>query len=468
MAVIGGGITGLAAAYRLQKHAQDPEHPIEVHLFEASSRLGGTVYTKSRDGFLLEEGPDCFLTEKPRTTELCKELGLEQQIIPTRDEHRRSFILKEKKLHPVPEGFYLMAPSQLRPFLSSSLLSWRGKWRVLRESLQPAKPQRDESVASFVRRRLGQEALDWLAQPLLAGIYAADPETLSLQATFPRFLEMEERYGSVLVGLKKRDKAIQKASGARYSMFSSLKHGMQSLTDRLAAAIPSSCVHRSTTVTGLKRRPQGGWDLQLVKGQGLEMDAVCLALPAYSAGALLYMEDASFGELLKTIPYAGSATLNFAFRAGAIQHSLEGFGFVSPHLEKQTALACTFVHRKFPGRVPRGHVLLRAFAGGALQPDVLKLNDDELAKRVLSDLQMILGITQAPLFATLQRWPRAMPQYTVGHLQRILHIEEMLLGLPGLALAGNWLRGVGIPDCIESGERAAEALLNSVQSVQLA
>lgn len=461
IAVIGGGITGLSAAYRLHQHAQDPQQPIEVHLFEASSRLGGTVYSNSRDGFLLEEGPDCFLSEKTRAIELCKELGLEKQIIGTREEHRRSFIVKGKKLYPVPEGFYLLAPSKLRPFLSSPLLSWRGKWRVLRESLQPARPKTDESLASFVRRRLGQEALDWLAQPLLAGIYAADPETLSLQATFPGFLEMEEKHGSVLVGMRQRNAATKKASGARYALFSTLQHGMQTLTDRLGAALPPQNVHMNTTVTGIKRHAQGGWDLHLVKGQTLTMDAVCLALPAYSSGALLYTEDPGFGELLKTIPYAGSATLNFAFKASAVEHPMEGFGFVSPILEKHTALACTFVHRKFAGRVPRGHVLLRAFAGGALQPEVLKWDDKELAKRVLADLKMILGITEAPLFATLQRWPRTMPQYTVGHTQRILHIEEMLLGFPGLALAGNWLRGVGIPDCIESGERAAEALLES-------
>jgi oxygen-dependent protoporphyrinogen oxidase len=464
--VVGGGITGLAAAYRLKTQA--PKHAaFEIVLLEASSRLGGTLKTTTRDGFLLESGPDCFLSEKLPALELCRELGLVDQLLSTRTEHRRSFIVKGGKLYPVPQGFYLIAPSRLRPFLSSSLLPWSGKWRVLLESLIPAHAQSDESLASFVRRRLGQSTLDWLAQPLLAGIYAADPETLSLQATFPQFLEMEKKYGSVLVGLKKRDAATKEASGARYSLFTTFRSGMQTLTDQLEKQLSGVQIRRSVRVQSIKRSSEG-WQLDLSQGGPIAGEGICLALPAYRSAELLRRELPALADQLNTIPFSGSATLNLAFKESAIPQALDGFGFVTPFAEKRTTLACTFVHRKFTGRAPAGHALLRAFVGGALQEELLQLDDAELQKRVLTDLRELLGITQAPLFAALERWPSGMPQYTLGHLKRVLQIEESLLTYPGLTLAGNWLKGVGVPDCIESGQRAADILLARIPGLQLA
>jgi oxygen-dependent protoporphyrinogen oxidase len=460
--IIGGGVTGLAAAYHLKKQSSS----CEIQVLEACSRPGGTLYTQPRDGFLLEGGPDCFLSEKPRALDLCKEIGLGDELIPTRQENRRSFIVRNSRLHPIPEGFYLIAPSKLRPFLSSSLLSWRGKWRVLAETLIPANSKRDESLASFVRRRLGQETLDWLAQPLLAGIYAADPETLSLEATFPKFLEMEKTKGGVLAGLKSRDQALAQASGARYSLFVSLKNGMQSLSDRLTKQLTPGTLRVGCPVQSVRRRSEA-WEIQFSNGGTLEADAVILALSAPQCARLLGDQDPTLCEWLQTIPYSGSATINLAFKEEAIGHPLNGFGFVTPRAENRTVLACTFVHRKFEGRVPKGHALLRAFVGGALQEDLLELEDAELERRVLKDLQELLDIRQPPLFSITKRYPSGMPQYTLGHVQRILQIEEKVLGLPGLALAGNWMHGVGIPDCIVSGERAADGLLQRLENLAL-
>jgi oxygen-dependent protoporphyrinogen oxidase len=455
--IIGGGITGLAAAYRLKKKSPDTS----IQVLEACSRPGGVLHTLRRDGYQMEGGPDCFLSDNPRVLELCRELGLSDELINTRTDHRRSFIVRGGQLHPIPEGFYLIAPSKLRPFLASPILSWRGKWRVLAEALLPGRPQTDESLASFVRRRLGQEALDWLAQPLLAGIYAADPETLSLQATFPQFLTMESN-GGVLVGLAKQGSATRNASGARYSLFVSLRSGMQTLTDRLAKELSRETLRVGCPVQTIQKR-QGAWLIHFSNGGTLEADAVCLALPATHCARLLNDVDSELSGLLTSIPYSGSATIHYAYPEEAIRHPLDGSGFVMPHAEKRTVLACTFVHRKFDARVPAGYALLRAFVGGALQTDLLQLEDDELDRRVREDLETLLGIDQPPIFSQINRYPEAMPQYTLGHVRRALQFEESVLGLPGLALAGNWLHGVGIPDCIESGERAADRLVQFLQ-----
>jgi oxygen-dependent protoporphyrinogen oxidase len=484
--IIGGGITGLAAAYHLKTQAQKQSLPLDLRLLEASQRFGGSLQTISRDGFLLEGGPDCFISDKPRGIGLCRELGLEEELIGTQPGYRRSFILRRGELHRVPEGFYLLGPAKLRPFLASPVLSWRGKCRVLAEPLipkrtwpkkstysllgpgpkneyiAPAGPPtagRDETLASFVRRRLGREVLDYMAQPLLGGIFAADPEALSLQATFPQFLQMEEKYGSVLLGLKLRTpRAAQKASGARYSLFVSLKRGMQTLVDRLEKALGGSVLQKGCRVQGIQRMPSH-WQITLTNGRALQADGIILALPAFASAEFVRPLHAELAELLTSIPYHSAITVNLAFRRVDIAHPLDGVGFVVPSTEQRTVLACTFSHRKFADRAPEGHALLRAFLGGASFA-VQDMSEAELEKAVLADLGKILGINAPPLFSLVQRWPNAMPQYTLGHIHRLLQIEESALGLKGLALAGNWGWGVGIPDCIESGERAAENLLN--------
>jgi oxygen-dependent protoporphyrinogen oxidase len=459
--VIGGGITGLAAAWRIQNTYQKAQIPVHLLLLEASPRLGGSLQSITREGFLLEMGPDCFLSEKPRGIGLCQELGLENELIGTIPGKRRSFILRGGVFYPVPEGFYLLGPSRTRPFLESGLLSWRGKFRAMLEPLIPSRPATDESLSSFVRRRFGQELLDWMAQPLVAGIYGANPEQLSLRATFPRFLEMERTYGSVVFGLRKQKDAAKSASGARYSLFLSLRSGMQTLTDTLAKRLGSSVILPGTRIKEV-RGIEGSWHVVKASGEILNADALCLALPSYAAADLLRACDPDVAEVLASIEYAPAATINFAFREMDIKRLLDGVGFVVPQKENRLTLGCTVVQNKFEDRVPGGFVLLRAFLGGVESTRWLNENDEALTEKVFAELKEWLSITGKPLFNHVERYGRALPQYSVGHLQRVLRIEERLLRHKHLALAGNWQYGVGIPDCIESGERAADALLKSM------
>jgi protoporphyrinogen/coproporphyrinogen III oxidase len=461
IAVIGGGITGLAAAYRLKVLAETKSLPIQPLLLEASPRAGGIVATTSREGFLLEHGPDCFLSEKPRGVGLCRELGLGDQLIGTRTEHRRSFILSSNRLQPIPEGFYLLGPSKVLPFLSSPLMSVGGKLRAMIEPLIPSRnAEDDESLASFVKRRFGHEMLERFAQPLVGGIYAADPETLSLQATFPQFLEMERKEGSVLRGLRKRSQATREASGARYSLFVSLRHGMQTLTDTLVKALGPTLVKTNAKVASIESKGDS-WQIRLADGEVITADGLCLALPAGPAAALLRPLSATLADGLASIPYNDSATIQFAFREMDVTHPLDGFGLVVPHTEASTVMAATFAHRKFEGRAPKGFVLIRAFLGGALQKQLLLEKDETLKEKTLVDLRRWLGVKAPPLFYQVERYPSSMPQYTLGHTARIKDIEARAAQIPGLVLAGNWSHGVGLPDAIASGESAAETLANT-------
>ncbi len=458
--IVGGGMAGLAAAWRIQKSSQESRVPVNLLLLEASSHLGGFLKSTSREGFLLELGPDCFITEKPRGIGLCQDLGLAGELISTRPDKRRSFILRNGVFYPVPEGFYLMGPTRTRPFLESGLLSWRGKFRALCEPLIPSRPPTDESLASFVRRRFGQELLDRMAQPLIAGIYGADPERLSLRATFPKFLEMERTYGSVVFGLKKSasSKAAETASGARYSLFVTLRRGMQGLADTLASKLGTAVVRTQTRVKAV--RPDGGvWQVVKASGEVLIADALCLALPAYAAAELVNGFDSDLAEDLAAIDYAPAATVNFAFRDMDVKRPLDGVGFVVPQKENRLVLGCTFAQNKFEGRAPKGFTLLRAFLGGEHGARWFGEKDETLTNKVLAELKEWLAIIGKPVFVHLERYERALPQYTLGHLERVLRIEERLFRHKGLALAGNWQYGVGVPDCIESGERAADALL---------
>ena len=450
--IIGGGISGLAAAHHLTKQN------IHVTLLEASRRLGGTIHTERRDGFLLERGPDSFISEKPQALTLAKRLGLESRLVQTNEQFRRSFIVRDGRLRAVPEGFQLLAPSRLWPFITSDIFSIGGKARMAADLLLPRKSTNgtnDESLASFVRRRLGVEALERMAQPMVGGIYTADPETLSLRATLPRFLEMERQHRSLILAMLRQGRA-QKigTSGARYSLFLSFDRGMQVLIDALAEQIKAD-VRLNTRAVGL-RRDEAGWTITTSDGEEIKADKICIALPAYLAATLLH---GRLAEKLRQIKYASTATINFAYRRSAIAHPLNGFGFVVPFVEKRSLIACTFSSVKFSERAPEGHVLLRAFAGGALQPEVFALDEDDLRVRVESDLRELLGITEDPLFVQVAKWKDSMPQYEVGHLDRVNEIEKLVSELPGLTLAGNAYRGAGIPDCIRSGEAAAEMLM---------
>jgi oxygen-dependent protoporphyrinogen oxidase len=454
--VIGGGITGLAAAHRVGELNQS----VKVTLLEASPRLGGTIQTTSRDGFLLERGPDAFISEKPEALALAKRLSLESQIIETNETYRRSFIVRNGRLRAVPEGFQLLAPSRLWPFITSDIFSVAGKARMAADLFLPRKSTNgvsDESLASFVRRRLGEEALARMAQPMVGGIYTADPETLSLRATLPRFLDMEQQHRSLILAMLRQGRAQKTGtSGARYSLFLAFDKGMQVLVDSLARI--KADIRLNTRVETLMR-DGSGWAITSNTGEQFQADAVCLAVPAHIAAALLNSTSEQLAQKLKAVNYASSATINFGYRRSAIEHQLNGFGFVVPFIEKRSLIACTFSSVKFSGRAPDGNVLLRAFAGGALQPEIFALDEATMTAKVDADLRELLGISEDPLFVEVAKWERSMPQYEVGHLDRVNAIEDLAKQLPGLALAGNSYRGAGIPDCIRSGEAAAEMLM---------
>jgi len=458
IAVIGGGISGLAAAHRLVELSRERNRPIELRLLESSRRLGGVIATERTDGFVIEAGPDSFLSEKPAALRLSERLGLADHLIGTREEFRRTFVVHRGRLHPLPDGFLLMAPTQFWPLLTSPLFSWSGKLRMGLDLLLPrARAGGDETLTSFVTRRLGREALERVAQPLVGGIYTADPDRLSLAATMPRFIEMERAERSLILAMWRRQREAAKAStdgsGARWSLFLSFDTGLQCLVDGIARRLPEGVVRLGEPVQRLERTADG-WRID----GHFECDGVVVALPAYGAAGLLHQVDPLLADELVAIPYASSAIVTFAVRREDVPHPLDGFGFVVPHVERRALLAGTFSSLKYPGRAPAEFVLLRAFVGGALQPELLELDDGELLARIRCEFEQLLGIRAQPILSRIARWPRAMPQYHVGHLARVARVDTRLASLPGLRLAGNAFGGVGIPDCIRSGEAAAEQL----------
>jgi oxygen-dependent protoporphyrinogen oxidase len=470
--IIGGGITGLAAAHHLTELAVELPQPINIQLFETSNRLGGTIKTETREGFLLERGPDSFISEKPQALNLAKRLQIDSHLIETNSTRRRSFIVRNGRLRPVPQGFQLLAPSSIFPFLTSGIFSVSGKVRMAADLVLPRKKMNgdsDETLAHFVRRRLGAEALARMAQPMVGGIYTADPEKLSLRATFPRFLDMEERHRSIILAMfraKKNARAENAStSGARYSLFLSFDHGMQLLVDTLERRLhdAASCeVRLNSAIRTVEKTGEGKWKIFTAGGELISADGVCLALPAHIAATLLIQTAPQVATELAAIPYASTATVNLGYRRDDIPHALNGFGFVVPYVERRALLACTFSSVKFPGRAPDGSALLRAFVGGALQPDMFALDDAEMISRVRNDLRELLGIEKAPIFAEVSKWSRSMPQYELGHLDRVQRIHDALKELPGLKVVGNAFTGAGIPDCIRNGETAAKELVEAL------
>jgi oxygen-dependent protoporphyrinogen oxidase len=462
--VIGGGITGLAAAHRLVELSTSSAVPTNLTLLESSPRVGGIIATARHEGFLIEAGPDSFITHKPAGIELCRRLGLTGQLIQTNGAFRRTFIVRAGKLVPAPDGFQLLAPTNWKAFIKSPLFTWRGKARMALDLLIPrGRGAGDESLGSFVRRRFGREALERAAQPLVSGIYTADPERLSLAATMPRFLEMEQRHRSIIRALRREAAAANSggagAAGVRYSLFVSFREGMQSLADALVARLPRGAVRCNLAVRAVRLGARGRWSIEIDDGQQLEAGAVILAAPAFAIAQMLEGLDAELSRELAAIDYASAATINLVYERDAIGHPLDGFGFVVPATERMTTLACTFSSVKFAGRAPEGKVLLRAFVGGAMNPESLELDDEGMVACVRGELQRLLDIRRAPWRAIVSRWPRSMPQYPVGHLEHVARIRARLAHHHGLFLAGNAYGGVGIPDCISSGEAAAEAAL---------
>ena len=468
--VIGGGITGLSAAHRLAELNRDRDLDLEILLLERSDRTGGVISTVERDGFTIEDGPDSFITSKPWGLNLSSRLGLDNELIETNRDKRRTYVLLHGRLVPLPDGFIMLAPTRIIPFLRTPLFSWRGKMRMLMDLVIPRNPPADESLASFVRRRLGREALERAAQPMIGGVYTADPEKLSLRATMPQFLEMEERYGSVIKGMyqgyrknRKRKKGVMPDSGARYSLFVSFKKGMKTLVEALVREIPEGSIKTGVAVEGIKEA-YDGWEV--TTGDGiLNAEGVIVTTPAYITAGLLENAAGGCAALLRKIEYASTAVVILAYRKEQIEIELGGFGFVVPRTERSSMIACSFSSEKFPGRAPQGFTVLRIFVGGALDPDTYKMEDPRIIETVRKEIDSLLGIKSDPVFTIMKRYPGAMPQYHVGHRELVEGIQREIKKLYGLEIAGNAFGGVGIPDCINSGERAAERVLQSLYAV---
>jgi oxygen-dependent protoporphyrinogen oxidase len=451
--VIGAGITGLAAAHRLR----ELDDTLQVTLLEGSDRVGGVIGTIRRDGFLIETGPDNFITTKTEALDLVKRLGLEDQILPTAETNRGAMVVRDGKLHPIPEGFTMMAPTRLGPILRTRILSWRAKCRMAFEPWVAARGGEDESLASFITRRFGREAFERLVEPLVAGIYSADAKTLSVAATFPKFLAMETEHGSLIKGMRRTVGKGSTDRGARYSMFITLQDGMDVLTDALMSRIGPDTIQTSCAVESIERA-NGGWQVQCVGGRTLEADGVIVATSTTVASQITASFDSGLADALSKISYKSSVVVSMGVRRDQIQHKLNAFGFVVPRVEGRRLIACSFSSVKYAGRAPEGHVMLRAFFGGALDEAAVEMDDAKLIELAQHELGPLIGLSGEPVVAVVRRhW--AMPDLSVGHVGRVDRIEQIVAQHDGLALAGNGYRGMGIPDCVRSGEAAAAALI---------
>lgn len=471
VAVIGGGITGLAAAHRLYELAREKRLAVEIILFEAAARLGGVIHTRHIGPYLVETGSDMFITDKPWALDLCRRLGLDERLLSTDQTYRGSQVVHRGRPVPVPEGFLLMAPAKFWPIVRSPLFSLRGKLRMGWECCVPRRSDPgDESLAGFVRRRFGAEVLDRLVQPLVGGIYTSDPERLSLEATLPRFAELERRYGSLIRGMRRQrndqGRSAPADSGARYGLFVTLAGGLSELIDALQSRIAESAeIRLNTAVERIERTADGGWCLVSRDTRHdrpptrNHCDSVIVSTPAFRAADLLEQTDAELAALLRRIEYASTAVVVSGHRLADIRDPLDAFGVVVPAIERRQILAVSYASRKFPGRAPEGRVLLRTFVGGALQPELLGRPDAEILDIVRHELHVLLGVAGEPDFAEVARHVNAMPQYHVGHLDLVAEIQLLTEKWAGLALAGNAYHGVGIPDCVRSGEAAAERIL---------
>ena len=458
--MIGAGLTGLAAAHRML--SLNPA--AEIVLFEAADRIGGHIQTVERDGFLIERGADAFITNKPAAVELCRELGIEDQLIPTNAQFRGSMVLRNGKPVPVPDGFSLLVPTRLGPIFRSPIFSWKGKLRIAAEQfVSKLKNGEEESVSAFVRRRFGNEAFERLVQPMVGGIYTADPDKLSLAATMPRFIEMERNHGS-LIKATRRQAAVtssdKDASGARYGLFVTFENGMQQLFAALRTQVESKATITTNTAADSISRYDDGWNVRSSNGSKL-FDNVIITAPTFVTAELLAESAPELAEKLRAIEYASTAVVATGHRLSDVSHPCNSFGLVIPAIENRRILAVSFSSRKFAGRAPADHILMRTFIGGAMQSEQLQRTDEELKTLVREELSDLLGVTEREVISLVTRYTRAMPQYHLGHQDRIQAIEQIVTTLPGLQLAGSAYHGVGIPDSIQSGRTAAEKLATS-------
>lgn len=472
--IIGGGIAGLSAAYSLREHCKEKD-AFEIVLLERNERFGGNIRTEKKDGFLIEGGPDCFLSEKPWAMELSKRLGLADKFLTTNEKNKKTFVLSGGRLHVLPEGVILMIPTKILPLATSSLISWPGKVRMAAELFVPKKKDSsDESLGDFVRRRLGTETLDKIAEPLVAGVHAGDPETMSVRASFPKFVQLEEESGSLIRGMVKKmasmHRARKAAAGAQGSqgarpkmtMFMTLKDGLSELIDTLVGRLEkmdNTHLRKGASVASIEKR-DGRYAVTLDGGERIEADALVVAAPAWAASSLLESVDRELSEKLRTIPYVSTATVSIAFRKKEVRHPLNGFGFVVPKIEKRRIMAATWTSVKFSYRAPDDSVLIRCFVGGSKNAELVDLDDAEMVKMVREELKDIMGIDAEPVLARVFRWRNSMPQYTIGHEDRIKWIDERVASTHGLYLTGSAYHGIGISDSIRYGEVVAKKIIH--------
>ncbi len=477
--IIGGGVAGLGAAYKITRAASQG-HAIRFTLIEKDFRLGGKIQTEiipdpgGKGRFVVDGGPDCFLTEKSACHRIAKLIGIFEDEIPTDDSRRKIWIFSRGKLHPMPDGVIMFAPTKFIPFATTSLFSWPGKIRMAMDLFIPPKKvmpgkTNDETLESFVVRRMGRECLDRLAEPLVGGVHASDPATMSLAATFPRLLEMEQRYGSLLKGFLEARRKVEemrrkyppRAGQKPRTFFTSFVNGMQQLTDQMAEAAGRENIRIGVEAISIHLKNDETWEVRLSDGSGIKGDGVIIATESWAAEPLIRPLDPSIADALANIPASSSATISLAFMESEVGIDLNAFGVLCPMVEGRALMAATYSSTKWPGRAPAGKILLRGFVGGPHNQEILKNSDEALIQIVLSEFHEILGLNPSakPIFTRIFRWPLGMPQYTLGHLDRVALIETRSGHIPGLALAGGCYRGVGVPNCIESGEQAVSKIL---------
>jgi len=469
VAIVGGGITGLATAFALHEQAAQAGLPVSLTLIDADPAWGGKIVTHHVGDLIIEAGPDSFLSQKPWAIELCAKLGLSEQLINTNVLQKKTFVFSRGRLRELPEGLVIVVPTRLGPFLRSGLLSWPGLVRMAMDLVIPARRSGgDESLASFFRRRIGREAFERVVEPLMAGIYAGDAEQMSLSATFPRFRELERRHGSLIRGMlaaRHAPTGRDRSAGPPRTMFVTLREGLGMMVDALVSRLSKSGVTLmpGRRVVGLRARsgqPAKGTNaIRLEDGTAVSADAVVLATPAYATAELVRPLNDSAAELLKAIPYASTATISLAYEVGEVGSTVKGFGFVVPRAEGRDLLAATWSSMKWPNRAPATRTLIRCYVGGIGRDALLKLDDGPLVRRVQEELASMTGLAAEPTYVEVNRWERAMPQYTLGHLQRLDEIQKSLGPYPGLYLAGAAYHGIGIPDCIRDGTETAAAVL---------
>lgn len=454
--IVGGGITGLSAAYYLRKKINAEQLPYEVKLLEASDRLGGKIHTVRDGGFTIEKGADSFLARKEPGIKLVKSLGLQDQVI--RNRTGQAYILLENKLHPIPAGSYMGIPVREEPFLKSNLVSDVGKSRAIKEvDLPKSDNVTDQTLGGFFRQRFGDELVENILEPLLSGIYSGDVDQMSLMATFPNFYQLEQTYGSLLRGLRETLPSGQASTGSKHGQFISFKNGLITMVEALEKELGKDTYKLQANLEGIERTGEG-YLLQLENGEQYEADAVIMTLPHKKLAALF--PGSILSQTLDEIPVTSVANVVLGFDEECLQTDLQGTGFLVSRNSAFRMTACTWTHKKWPETTPDGKVLLRSYVGKPTEQAIVDLSDREIVDIVLQELNQIMGLRGKPEFSMVTRWKKAMPQYTVGHKERLNSIrKETTENFPGLFLAGSSYGGVGIPDCIGQGENAVEAVV---------